>query len=265
MKVVLFCGGQGLRLRDYSEHIPKPMVNVGYRPILWNIMKYYAHFGHKDFILLLGHKGDMIKNYFVNYCEYTSNDFVYSKGGSDMKLLNTDIKDWTITFVDTGISSSVGERLMAAKNFLKDDEMFLANYADGLSDLPLDTMIDEFQKTNYAASFLAYQPYHTFHVVSFDKQNEVKDISHIGHSGLWINAGYFVFRNSIFDYIEEGEDLVHEPFKRMISQQKLMAYKYDGFWQSMDTFKDKQRIDDLYVSGDVPWEVWKTDPIKIII
>ena len=257
MKVVLFCGGQGLRLRDYSENIPKPMVNVGYRPILWHIMKYYAHFGHKDFILLLGHKGDAIKNYFVNYDEYITNDFVYSNGGTDMKLLNTDIKDWTITFVDSGLNANIGERLMTARKYLNDEEIFLANYSDGLSDLPLNTMIDDFKQTDYVGSFLAYQPYHSFHVVTFDNHCEVKNISPMGHSGLWINAGYFVFRNSIFDFINKGEDLVHEPFLRLIEHHKLMAYKYKGFWQSMDTFKDKQKIDDMYIAGNVPWEVWK--------
>ena len=128
MKVVLFCGGLGMRLREYSDQIPKPMVPIGYRPIIWNIMKYYASYGHKDFILCLGHKADMIKNYFVNYDETISNDFVFTKGGKEIELLNTDIDDWRITFVDTGINSNIGMRLMAVKDHLKGEEMFLANY-----------------------------------------------------------------------------------------------------------------------------------------
>jgi glucose-1-phosphate cytidylyltransferase len=133
MKVVLFCGGLGMRLREYSDKVPKPMVPIGYRPIIWNIMKYYAHFGHKDFILCLGHKADTIKNYFVNYDETISNDFVFTKGGKDIEMLNTDIDDWRITFVDTGINSNIGMRLMKVKEHLKGEEMFLANYSDGRS------------------------------------------------------------------------------------------------------------------------------------
>ena len=135
MKVVLFCGGQGTRLRDYSETIPKPMVNVGFRPILWNIMKYYAYHGHTDFILALGYKADVIKSYFVNYNETLSNDFVYSEGGKQIELLNSDIADWKITFVDTGIQSNIGMRLMRLREYLEGEEMFLANYADGLSQI----------------------------------------------------------------------------------------------------------------------------------
>src|SRR4030043_626884 len=137
MKVVLFCGGLGMRLREYSEQIPKPMVPVGYRPILWNIMKYYAYFGHKDFILCLGHKADMIKNYFIDYDETISNDFVYTKGGKNIKLLNSDIDEWKITFVDTGVNSNIGMRLMKIKDHLKNEKMFLANYSDGLTDMHL--------------------------------------------------------------------------------------------------------------------------------
>ena len=135
MKVVLFCGGLGMRLRDYSETIPKPMVNIGYRPILWHVMKYYAHYGHKDFILCLGHRADAVKNYFLNYNECASNDFVLSGGGKNLELLNSDIHDWRITFADTGIHSNIGQRLRAVEMHLEGEEEFLANYCDGLTDL----------------------------------------------------------------------------------------------------------------------------------
>ena len=136
MKVVLFCGGLGMRIRD-AEDLPKPMVQIGYRPILWHVMKYYAHFGHKDFILCLGHRADAIKNYFLNYNECVSNDFVLSGGGKNLELLNSDIHDWRITFVDTGINSNIGQRLKAVEKYLEGEEEFLANYSDGLTDLPL--------------------------------------------------------------------------------------------------------------------------------
>ena len=258
MKVVLFCGGLGMRLREYSENIPKPMVPVGYRPIIWNILKYYAHYGHKEFILCLGHKADMIKEYFVNYDETISNDFVYTKGGRNIELLNTDIDDWTITFVDTGLNSNIGMRLMAVKDFLKNEDMFLANYSDGLTDLPLNVMIDWFTaQKNKTAAFAAYNPQQSFHVVKRDDDGLVTSISHIGHSGLFINTGYFILRKEIFKYINYGEELVNEPFQRLIGEQKLVSYNHTSFWASMDTFKDKQKLDDTYSQGNPPWEVWR--------
>lgn len=249
-----------MRLRDYNNKVPKPMMMVGYRPLLWHVMKYYAHFGHKDFVLLLGHKADVIKDYFVNYREYISNDFIFSKGGKELTLLNSDISEWTITFLDTGINANVGERLLAAKKALKDEEVFMANYADGLTDLPLDVMTNSFMKSKSTASFLAFQPNYSFHVTTFNQKNQVEQIVPLSKAGLWINAGYFIFRNSIFDYIKKGEELVEEPFKRMIKKHKLMAYKYEGFWRGVDTFKDKQVVDDLYLTGKSPWEVWKDKP-----
>jgi len=262
MKVVLFCGGLGMRLREYSENVPKPMVPIGYRPILWNVMKYYAHFGHNEFILCLGYKADMIKNYFVNYDEYISNDFVFTKGGKNLELLNTDIEDWKITFVDTGINANIGERLMAVREFLEDEEIFCANYSDGLTDLYLPDMESYFKAKDKVGCFLAYQPTQSFHVVSLEDDGVVKNISHIGESGLWINAGYFLLRGEIFKYMEKGEELVDQPFKRLIKQEKLLSYKFNSFWASMDTFKDKQNLDDKYAKGNAPWEVWKNNTKK---
>ena len=260
MKVVLFCGGLGMRLREYSENVPKPMVPVGYRPIIWNVMKYYAHYGHKDFILCLGHKADMIKNYFVNYDETISNDFVFTKGGKNIDLLNTDIDDWKITFVDTGLNANIGMRLMAVKEHLKGEEMFLANYSDGLSDLPLDTMTDWFSaQKDKTAAFMAYNPQHSFHVVKRKDDGLVESISHIGHAGLFINTGYFILRQEIFDNMTWGDELVNQPFQKLIAKNQLVSYNHQGFWASMDTFKDKQKLDDLYAQGNAPWEVWRAN------
>jgi glucose-1-phosphate cytidylyltransferase len=257
MKVVLFCGGLGMRLREYSDKIPKPMVPIGYRPIIWNIMKYYAHYGHKDFILCLGHQADTIKNYFVNYDETISNDFVYTKGGKNIELLNTDIDDWRITFVDTGINSNIGMRLMHVKEHLKGEDMFLANYSDGLTNLNLGDMITWFEgQKDKTAAFAAYQPTQSFHVVQREKEGLVKSISHIGSSGLYINTGYFILKQDIFDYMEWGDELVNQPFQRLIQKQRLVSWEHDGFWASMDTYKDKQTLDEAYASGKAPWEVW---------
>ena len=249
-----------MRLREYSDAVPKPMVPIGYRPVLWNIMKYYAHFGHKQFILCLGYKADVIKDYFVNYHEYISNDFVLQKGGRKIKLLHSDIEDWEITFVDTGVSSNIGQRLLRVKEFLKNEEMFLANYSDGLTNLDINSMIEDFRKEpEMLASFMVYQPTQSFHVVRLSEKGIVKSINHIGESGLYINAGYFIFRSEFFNYIHEGEELVNEPFSRLIADKKLMSYPFDGLWASMDTFKEKQNLDELYSKGTPFWEVWKNE------
>jgi glucose-1-phosphate cytidylyltransferase len=259
MKVVLFCGGLGLRLRDYSESIPKPMVNIGYRPILWHVMRYYAHYGHKDFILCLGYKADVIKSYFLNYNEYISNDFSLSNGGRDLKLVKSDIEDWKITFVDTGMKSNIGQRLMAVEKYLEDEEVFLANYSDGLTDFHLPKLIDNVCTQEKVAGMLCVRPNQSYHIVLTKEDGIVEDIHGVDWADLWINGGFFVFRKKIFEYMKCGEELVGEPFKRLIQDGKLVAQKYDGFWISMDTFKDKQRIDDMYYHGETPWEVWKSE------
>ncbi len=257
MKVVLFCGGLGTRLRDYSDSIPKPLVNIGYRPILWHVMKYYAHYGHKDFILCLGYMADKIKDYFLNYREYVSNDFTMSKGGKEIDLVSSDIHDWTITFVDTGIRSSIGERLRLVRKHLEGEEIFLANYSDGLTDMPLPEMIGNFNQSGKVACFMCARPSQTFHIVTLEDGDRVSKIQYIRDSNIRVNAGYFVFRKEIFDYLKPGEDLVMEPFQRLTDKGLLMGYKYDHFW-AMDTFKEQQELTDMFVQGNAPWEVWRS-------
>jgi len=257
MKVVLFCGGQGMRLREYSEKIPKPLVTVGYRPILWHVMKYYATYGHKDFILCLGYMGDRIKDYFLKYDETLSNDFVMTRGGDDVRLLHTDIDDWRITFVDTGLQSNIGERLMKVQKHLEGESEFLANYSDGLSDLPLDDFLADFRARDAIGSFVSVPAPHSFHTVQADDEGFVQKIEEIGQTDVRINGGFFAFRGEIFDYMKTGEELVLQPFDRLIKERKLVAYPYDGFWKNMDTFKDKQSFDDLMASGNAPWELWR--------
>jgi len=256
MKVVLFCGGQGIRMREFSETIPKPMVNIGYRPILWHVMKYYAHYGHKDFILCLGHGADFIKNYFLNYNECISNDFVLSGGGKKLQLFNSDIDDWNITFADTGVSSNIGQRLGAVKKYLDGEEIFLANYSDGLTDLPLDLQMDHLKREGKVGSFACVRPNLSFHFVTLNAGGIVASIKDVNRSDIRINGGYFVFRKEIFEYMRDGEELLYEPFQRLLARGELLAFKYDGFWAAMDTFKDKQILDDIYARGRAPWQVW---------
>lgn len=257
MKVVLFCGGLGLRLRDYAENIPKPMVNIGYRPILWHVMKYYAHFGHKDFILCLGYRADTVKQYFLNYNEFLSNDFEFSQGGKNLQLANTDIQDWKISFVDTGLTSNVGQRLRAVRDLVKNEEYFLANYTDGLTNLPFQNLVDFAKKNDKIATFVSVRPNLSYHVIKTLPGGVVTGIKELSNSDIRINGGLFVLKPKIFDYIHDGEELVLEPFRRLIEQNQLIAYEYDGFFGAMDTFKDKQQLDDLYESGKAPWQVWR--------
>jgi glucose-1-phosphate cytidylyltransferase len=260
MKVVLFCGGMGLRLREFGEATPKPMVPIGPRPIIWHLMKYYAHFGHKDFVLCLGWQGQAIKDYFLNYNECVSNDFVL-KQGDKVQLLRSDISDWTITFVDTGLSSNLAQRLTAVRPYLEGEECFLANYADGLTDLHLPALIDRFHETDSIATFLGVKPRLSFHLMDSDEDGWVNQMTPIASSDLWMNAGFFALRQEIFSYIGDGEELVVEPFARLIGERRLSSHKYEGFWACMDTYKEKQTLDDLYHRGDAPWVVWKKSEI----
>ena len=249
MKVVLFCGGLGTRLGELTENVPKPLVRIGYRPILWHVMKYYAHFGHKDFILCLGYKADAIKDYFLNYKEYLSNDFTMTNGGKEIDLHRSDITDWKITFVDTGLRANIGQRLKAVEKYLEGEETFLANYSDGLSGFPLPDLIDGFMKSGKVACFLCAKPSQSFHVVTLRADNSVNSIQSVRKTDILINAGFFVFRREIFNYMRPGEELVVEPFQRLIAENKLIGYRSDQFW-CMDTFKEHQELTDMYNLGN---------------
>jgi len=257
MKVVLFCGGLGTRLREHSDTVPKPLVNVGARPIVWHLMRYYAHFGHKDFILCLGYRGDMIREYFLSYNECISNDFTLHGSDRRIELHSSDIADWRITFVDTGLHSNIGERLMRVRSYLANETTFLANYADGLSDVPLDQMIADFQQKGVVASFAAINGWHSFHTVDATPDGYARRMGPMQDADFRVNGGFFVLQQKIFDYIEPGDELVEQPFARLIAKRQLAVYRHDGFWRAMDTLKDKITFDRLEASGKCPWMLWK--------
>lgn len=259
MKVVLFAGGYGVRMGEQTQRIPKPMISVGSRPILWHIMKYYAAWGHNEFILCLGYKAESIKEYFLGYNEALSNDFVLSDGGREVELLGSDISDWRITFVDTGTQSTIGDRLRLVASYLGDDEYFLATYGDGVTDAPLPDMVRRLKESGKAALFLSARPMFTAHVVETDPDGLVTSVKDIQHADVWINAGFFVFRRDVIDYLEPGDELVVEAFARLIEERQLLAYRYEGFWGPMDTIKDKQRLDALADSGQAPWRAVSSD------
>ena len=218
MKVVLFCGGFGTRLREHSDVVPKPLVEVGSQPIIWHLMRYYAHFGHKDFILCLGYKGDMIKDFFLNYDSYRHRDFVMEEGGARLTPAESDIADWTIRFVDTGLHSNIGQRLLRVRDHLDDEETFLANYTDQLTDFPLDRIIDFHRDKGMVASFLSAKPAQSFHQLEIDDEGYVTRFGSAADIDYWINGGYMVLNQEIFDYIHEGEELVEEPFGRLMEK-----------------------------------------------
>ena len=250
MKVVLFCGGLGMRLYPTTQRIPKPLIPIGNKPILWNIMKYYSYFGHTDFVLCLGYKGDQIKKYFLE------NDKCHSNGGKKPRLPETNTAEWRVTFVETGLNSNVGQRLKAVQKYLENEEMFLANYGDTITDLSLPKLIDFFKKSGKIGCLVTVKPFYTYHTVSASANGCVKSIRPMAQSKIRINGGYFVFRNAIFDYIQLGEDLVDEPFQRLIQNQELVAYRYNGFWVTLDTFKDKAKLDELAANGKACWQIW---------
>lgn len=256
MKVVLFCGGLGTRLREHSDTIPKPLVDVGSRPIMWHLMKYYAHFGHKDFIICLGYKGEMIKEFFLNYDSYRYRDFVMRDGGSSLEPAESDISDWTIRFVDTGLHANIGQRLVAVKEHLAGEETFLANYSDQLTCFPLPELIEFHKQNEMIASILGARSNLSFHQIKADDSGKVSYLGPVADAGFMINGGYMVLQQEIFDYIGDGEELVEQPFQRLIAQSKLGSLPWDGFYAPMDTIKDKIMFDRMHGRGERPWEVW---------
>jgi glucose-1-phosphate cytidylyltransferase len=253
MKVVLFCGGLGTRIREYSENIPKPMIPVGSQPILWHVMQYYSRYGHRDFVLCLGYKASVIKDYFLNYRASSDSDCVVSEFGSKIEILGERPPDWRITLVDTGVWRNIGERLFAVKNHVQDEEVFLANYSDGLTDVPLPDMIDFFKKSGKIGCFVAVRAPFNFHLAEFEGDGVVRRFRSNKESEVWINGGYFIFRKEIFDYLRDGEELVLEPFNRLIESRELVAYKYEGFWRAMDTLRDRQVLEEMVEKGKVLW------------
>lgn len=252
MKVVIFCGGMGVRMGEEAIQTPKPMIRVGSKPILWHIMKWYASWGHTEFILCLGHRAEVIKEYFLQYNEALGNDFVLA--GRSVELLGSDMDDWRITFIDTGVLASIGDRLLATRRHIGDDEMFLCTYGDGLTDAPLDRMIERFESTDKAGMFLSVRPRLSYHVVDADEDGTVRSIDSMDVGSVRINGGFFVLRRRIFDDLTPGQDIMDEA-ARLARQGDMLVYTYDGFWAPMDTMKDKQDLDAIVERGNghIPW------------
>ncbi|MGH3400411.1 MAG: glucose-1-phosphate cytidylyltransferase [Streptosporangiaceae bacterium] len=259
MKVVLFCGGLGMRMRDGVTNAPKPMAMVGERPLLWHVMRYYAHYGHTEFVLCLGYGASYVKDFFLRYDETRSNDFVLENGAREVKLFSTDISDWKITFVDTGLNSAIGERLRRVRRFIEDESMFLANYADVLTNAALPDMITRFEASDAVAGLLAVPPQSSHHVVEIADDGLITQVTPMRDLRQWENGGYFILRPEIFDYLNEGEDLVENAIVRLVQRQRVLAYPYKGYWSPADTVKERAQLEEMYHRGDCPWMIWDPD------
>jgi glucose-1-phosphate cytidylyltransferase len=255
MKVVIFCGGYGVRMGEETRRIPKPMIEIGGRPILWHIMRYYSMWGHDEFILCLGYKSEVVKQFFLSYNGALLNDFVLDRDADSTKLelLSRDLDKWRVTFVDTGLNATIGERLKAVESYLGDDEMFLATYGDGLTDAPLPHVIEAFEGSGKMAQFLSVRPQFNAHMVSTDEAGNVLAVKDLSTSNIRINGGFMVLRREVLDLIEPGDELVEETFEKLIARRELVAYPYEGFFGPMDTIKDRQRLETLNDSGEAPW------------
>jgi glucose-1-phosphate cytidylyltransferase len=253
MKVVLFCGGLGTRIRDYGENIPKPMIPVGEQPILWHVMQYYSGHGHRDFVLCLGYKANTIKEFFLDGRPELYSDCVVTQGGAEIQMLGKPRQDWRITMIDTGMWRNIGERLWAVREQVQDEQMFMANYSDGLAAVNLPEMIETFKRSGKVACLLAVRPSFSLHLLDMTPEGQVKRIKLSNDANLWINGGFFIFRPQIFDYMREGEELVEAPFRRLIEANELLAVRHEGFWRPMDTLKDRQVLEELIEKGLTPW------------
>jgi glucose-1-phosphate cytidylyltransferase len=256
VKVVLFCGGYGMRMRDDVDDVPKPMQLIGDRPLLWHVMRYYAHFGHRDFVLCLGYGAHHIIDYFRHYDETRSNDFVLHAGGQEVELLSSDIADWTITFVHTGLDTPIGERLRRVRQHVAGEDVFAANYADVLTDAPLDEIEATFRERGVAGSLLAVPPQAAFHMVRTDEAGLVRAITPVSTLEVEENGGYFFFTQEVFDHLEEGEDLVGDALPRLAARGRLMAWSHRGFWKPADTVKERSELDSLARHHHRPWALW---------
>lgn len=255
--VIILCGGQGTRMKEETEFRPKPLVEIGGMPILWHIMKLYGHFGYKDFILPLGYKGYMIKDYFVNY-EWMSNDFTLRLRSRDRIFhYNNEhaFEDWDVTFAETGITTNTGGRIKKVQRYVG-GQRFLATYGDGVGDVDIEDLVRFHEANNAIATITGVHPLSTYGVLDVDDDRMVRGFKEKPRLEGWINAGFFVFEPEIFDYLDDDCILEQDPMRKLAAEKKLAVYFHDGFWKSMDTFKDAQTLNSMWDKGDRPWVIW---------
>ncbi|MBO6518877.1 MAG: glucose-1-phosphate cytidylyltransferase [Rhodospirillales bacterium] len=262
MKTVILCGGQGTRIRDVAEDIPKPMIPIGTRPILWHIMKNYAAFGFNEFVLCLGYRGHVIKNFFINY-DMLTNDFTLTLGQpkSLVEIQNhNESEDWTVTLAETGLHAMTGDRVRAVRKYVEDDDIFMLTYGDGLSDIDIERLVAFHKAHGKIATVTGVRPPGRFGELESDDTGQVLEFNEKPQAtGGRISGGFFVFNKGIFDYLPDGDGLVLEdvPLRKLVADQQLMVYDHDGFWQCMDTYRDFKYLTGLWDSDQAPWKNWK--------
>jgi len=257
MKVVILCGGLGTRLREETEFRPKPLVDVGGRPILWHIMKLYSHHGFNDFVLCLGYRGSMIKEYFLNY-EAMTNDFTICLGKRAHVHYNEhhEEQDFRVTLADTGAESMTGGRVRRIQKYVT-DERFMVTYGDGVSDVDINKVLSFHLAHGKLATVTTFRPVSRFGILNIDSSNQVQNFVEKPQSDAWASAGFFVFERKIFDYLGDDQCILErEPLERLARDGELMSYRHDGFFYAMDTFREYQFLNDLWKSGEAPWKVW---------
>ncbi len=264
MKVVILCGGKGTRLQAETEYRPKPMIPVGNRPILWHIMKTYAHYGHKDFILCLGYKGDIIREYFRNYFWHTS-DITMSFGGKPRIHYHNQryCEDWTVTLADTGLESMTAYRIRKIKKYLGNDKHFLLTYGDGVGDINIPASIDQHLRTDSVCTMTAVHPPGRFGDLCLSSSFNVDGFNEKPQSvGGYINGGFMVCSRKIFDYLPDDPRMMLEqaPMRQITAEGKLCAFRHEGFWQPMDTPTEQILLNEIWKSGKVPWKIWENQP-----
>lgn len=259
MKTVILCGGQGTRLREETEYRPKPLVEVGGRPILWHILKTYSHYGHRDFVLCLGYRGNMIKDYFLSY-EAMTNDFTICLGAQHAIQYHGahNEQDFHVTLADTGMNAMTGSRVKQIERYIGDDDTFMVTYGDGIADIDIGALLDFHRSHDRIATVTSVRPISRYGLLDFDTRQQVLRFAEKPNDDGWISAGYFVFNRRVFDYLSDDPATVLErgPLERLTQEGQLMAFRHEGFFFAMDTYREYLYLNELWDSGQAPWKVW---------
>jgi len=260
VKVVILCGGKGTRLREETEYRPKPLVAIGNMPILWHIMKIYSHYGHRDFILCLGYKGDLIKDYFLKF-EELSNDFTLNLRSKNERIIHhskANLEDWNITFVNTGQESQTGSRLARIKEFIGQDEDFLMTYGDGVAKTDLKSLLDFHKRHGKIATLTGIKPPSRFGEITADGHRVVSFSEKSSVSSGYVSGGFFILKREVFNYLSVDDDCVFEgaPLETLAKEGELMMYPHNDFWHCMDTYRDFLLLNDMWKTEGAPWKVW---------
>ncbi len=255
MKLVIFAGGFGTRLSEETTNIPKPLVKIGEMPIIWHIMKYYSSFGIKDFVICLGYKSYEIRDFFINYKKYNKSISVNLKNNEIIS--NEKLEDWNVHLIDTGLTTQTAGRLKKVSQFIKNEDFFFLTYGDGLSDVNINSLKDFHIKNDKVCTLTAIKPKNRFGVIEINSENNLVNKFHEKPDDDWVNGGFFVMSPKILNYIKSDDmPLEQEPMKKLSEEGNLLAYKHEGFWQCMDTLRDKNNLEELWMSNKAPWKVW---------